>query len=974
MNPFLRFLLTLVGGLSLSLASAQYSLNGNAIAVGNDCYRLTSAQITQAGSVWYNSLIDLDESFTLYFTLNLGNRDGNGADGMAFVLQNQNTSIGSVGGGLGFQGISPSFAVEFDTYQNASDPAYDHIAIQRNGDLNHNGPNNLAGPVQALVGNPNIEDGNDHDLKISWDEVTQTLEVYFDCTLRVSYTGNIAQQIFGGNSQVFWGFTAATGALFNEHRFCLEYISFAQALEDTTICQGESVTLDPGTGTNYLWSPATGLSNPAVRNPVASPSVTTTYSVTVTDICGQSRTDQVTLTVDQPVSVDLGPDTTLCQGDSIFLSPQQSNGTNFLWSTTDTNPGIMALQPGTYTVDVWNEGCEQPVQDDIVISWAAPPVVNLPADDTLCVGDSLLLDGTTAGATSYLWSTGQSSPSRFVSQAGTYSLSAENAYCPAETDAFILTLTDSLTLDLGPDQTICETSSVTLTADHPDATGVLWSTGATLPSITADQAGVYFATLTGAYCPAVSDTMALATVPVPEVELGPDQTICEGDSLLLDGTTAGATSYLWSSGQSSPSLFISQAGTYTLSVTNAFCPAETADFVLTLADSLTLDLGPDQTICETSSVTLTADHPDATGVLWSTGATLPSITADQAGVYFATLTGAYCPAVSDTMALATVPVPEVELGPDQTICEGDSLLLQAQVQHADRYLWSTGSDQPTLLVTGAGSYELTVSNEFCAPVSALIAIASEWPVEGGLLPDTVIFCPLEAAILDGELAHATYYRWNTGATQALIEADSSGLYVLEAGNQSCGAVTDSVYVIRSNPEAAFTYYTDPDYGEINQQEPVIFAQTSPGMSSYRWYFSDDFGVDTGEMVVHTFEQAGSFVVTLEVTDPYGRCQDTSMQVIEVYRPGIYLPNAFTPNGDAYNPTWQVQGTGLREVETLIFDRWGKLIFQVQGLAEGWDGNLNGGAPAPEGVYVFKVTGKLQSGQPFERSGTVTLIR
>ena len=156
---------------------AQYTHNGNANPLGSSCYRLTQAQNGQAGSVWYNSLINLNESFDLYFTIYLGTQDATGADGMAFVLQNENTSIGSSGGGMGYQGITPSLAVEFDTWPNNQpggingpnfgDPAGDHIALQRNGDLDHNGPNNLAGPFSILANGGNIEDGTYHDLRIS---------------------------------------------------------------------------------------------------------------------------------------------------------------------------------------------------------------------------------------------------------------------------------------------------------------------------------------------------------------------------------------------------------------------------------------------------------------------------------------------------------------------------------------------------------------------------------------------------------------------------------------------------------------------------------------------------------------------------------------------------------------------------------------------------------------------------------------
>ena len=124
---------------------AQYTLNGNATQDACNAYSLTQAAGNQSGSVWNNNKINLTQSFDFNFDINLGSNDA-GADGIAFVLQPLSTSVGSSGGGLGYNGITPAVGVTIDTWQNGNDndPAYDHIAIQLNGDLNHNTANNIA--------------------------------------------------------------------------------------------------------------------------------------------------------------------------------------------------------------------------------------------------------------------------------------------------------------------------------------------------------------------------------------------------------------------------------------------------------------------------------------------------------------------------------------------------------------------------------------------------------------------------------------------------------------------------------------------------------------------------------------------------------------------------------------------------------------------------------------------------------------
>ncbi len=203
---------------------AQYTVNGNASRDACNLYTLTQNAGGQSGSVWNNNKIDLTQSFDFNFDVYLGNLETTteGADGIAFVLQPISTSVGGTGSGLGYGGISPAVGVTLDTYQNSSpdnDPAYDHIAFQLNGDLNHATANNIAGPVTAINGNNNIEDGAWHSLHIIWDAVAKTLTAFVDGSLRLTTTRDFVASTFGGNPMVYWGFTGSTGGLFNLQRF-----------------------------------------------------------------------------------------------------------------------------------------------------------------------------------------------------------------------------------------------------------------------------------------------------------------------------------------------------------------------------------------------------------------------------------------------------------------------------------------------------------------------------------------------------------------------------------------------------------------------------------------------------------------------------------------------------------------------------------------------------------------------------------
>lgn len=247
--------------------NAQYIVNGNASKDNCNCYTLTPDAETQHGSVWNINKISLANSFDYNFTVLLGYNDP-GADGIAFVLQPISTSVGSTGGGLGYQGISPSIGVTIDTYQNngTSDPAYDHIAIQKNGDLDHASANNVAGPVQALLNSPNIEDGVFHTFRVVWDAVSHQLDAYLDGDLRVSTNIDLVSSIFGGDPMVFWGFTGSTGGAQNLQRFCTQNIAAVSNLDPQSYCDSATISfsdasLSSSGVSSWSWSFGDGTSS-----------------------------------------------------------------------------------------------------------------------------------------------------------------------------------------------------------------------------------------------------------------------------------------------------------------------------------------------------------------------------------------------------------------------------------------------------------------------------------------------------------------------------------------------------------------------------------------------------------------------------------------------------------------------------------------------------------------------------------------
>ena len=188
----------------------DYNIVGSAQFIETDSsYLLTEELGNQSGAVWSLETVDLSKDFEVKSNINLGNILGaNGADGIAFVLQPLSSDQGSTGGGIGYMGITPSVAVEFDTYKwNSNDPDGDHAAIVYDGQTTiHN---------NEYVFTSEIADNIYHEVIFSWNSKDKNLTVSWDGNVIISSTKDIVNEIFDGNSEVYYGFTAATGGSVN---------------------------------------------------------------------------------------------------------------------------------------------------------------------------------------------------------------------------------------------------------------------------------------------------------------------------------------------------------------------------------------------------------------------------------------------------------------------------------------------------------------------------------------------------------------------------------------------------------------------------------------------------------------------------------------------------------------------------------------------------------------------------------------
>lgn len=212
-----------------------------------------------------------------------------------------------------------------------------------------------------------------------------------------------------------------------------------------------------------------------------------------------------------------------------------------------------------------------------------------------------------------------------------------------------------------------------------------------------------------------------------------------------------------------------------------------------------------------------------------------------------------------------------------------------------------------------------------------------------------------------------WYRWNeNGSGQSSL----AGSYTVARVN-SCSSDTQMVTVpVRRNPVADFSI--NPDQPLVLEQ--VEFNYTGTPATSYLWWMDPPGRYDTVPNPTFTYHSSGRKFITLVVSDQYG-CSDSVRKSIMVEEDAtIYIPTAFSPNGDGHNDYFRVEGTNIVWVEMIINNRWGETLASLKGSNPEWNGTGKDGKLLPEAAYVYMVMARTASGREYYLKGSVTLIR
>jgi gliding motility-associated-like protein len=719
---------------------------------------------------------------------------------------------------------------------------------------------------------------------------------------------------------------------------------------NATICIGESSALSATGGITYLWSPAATLSNANIAGPVATPTVTTTYNVTVTDANGCINYGSTTITVNPLPVVATSPPAAICIGQSSQLTA--TGGVSYAWSNgaslsnaTIANPIASPTVTTTYNVTVTDaNGCINTGSTTITVN--PLPIVTIHPDTLLCLGERVQLFAT--GGAGYSWgpSAGLNclncpNPIATPTVNTTYTAVVTNIFGCVDSAQVRVNLNTVDARFSTSDTTACLPTTVQFNdLSVADSTIVAWGwifgDGATSfaqnPSHTYTVAGVYTAQLQVTTSTGCIDTASLVITinALPAVAAGPDRTICINDTATLLGT--GGVIYQWSPAGSlsdanvvSPQAFPTNTTTYGLTVTDANGCQGTSQVIVNVNPLPVVTTTPSQELCNGDVLQLNATG--GVGYLWTPASGLSCNTCPNpiANPFSPTnLVHTYTVQVTDTngcintgsTTITRLLLPGITINPDTTVCFGNAVEISGGSMQPFTYLWqpSAGLACDTCSTTIASpdsttTYTLTATGVNGCPRSEEITITVNPLPIAVTSPDTTI-CHRQTVELTA--SGGVDYVWTptqgitcgNACNMVVAAPDSSVTYTVLVTDANGCQSTAEIDVVVHQLEAIFTL---SDSSACTPQYITLTDQSSGDNPIVSWLWNlDDGGLANTQNTTVTYSTPGRREIVLLIQDSYG-CMDTAMQLVDM------LPSPVAIGGPdttiCFGQVAQLQGFG-----------------------------------------------------------------
>lgn len=710
-------------------------------------------------------------------------------------------------------------------------------------------------------------------------------------------------------------------------------LSFSPAA--ASLCSGGSINLtntstsSSGNISAWQWNLGNGQTSTQYAPSVVYPNPGN-YTITLigTTSLGCSDTATGTVTVFGPPTADAGLPQSICFGQSVTLTA--TGGVAYEWSPTGAITSGITVSPSatlTYSVLVTDQnGCT--ATDSVRVQVNTPPVVLAGADQIICTGGSAALSAT--GAWTYSWSPGGATTASLnVSPVTTttYTVTGTAANGCTATDTVVVSIETPPVFDLGPDTSICEGTTILLTAFGGST--YYWShNGANTASVPVSptSATTYTVTATSANGCSAMDSLRVQLNPTPQIT-GGNVFYCSGFSITLDAGLS-ALSYEWQpNGETSQSITVSTPGTYTVLVTSAGGCIGSGTFNVIEGGSALNQQNQNVTACDGQQAILDAGNPGMS-YLWSTGATTQTISVNSGGAYSVTVTDPSGCSASFVNQVTLNPLPQASFLVNNA-CEGSLASVQNLTQPGVgqsimSWQWSSGStilsstQNPQLNFAQTGIYPLqlvVVNGGGCADTAnstvsiypnPVAAFTANRVCEG----NTTVFTNNSSA--SGGSNVNVFWDFGDGNNSSSIAPQhnytQAGLYTVNLVMTTAAGCADSVQqtvLVDELPVASFTA-TDVCEGDSTVFTNLSVSVTT--LSDINWDFGDG-NVSTDIDPVHRYTSPGVYTVSLTVGTPDGCENSYSKQVLVHPRPiaDFAVPPVCFGQASMFKDSTQVNG-------------------------------------------------------------------
>lgn len=742
---------------------------------------------------------------------------------------------------------------------------------------------------------------------------------------------------------------------------------------NTPVCIGSSVNFtnssSTGVGITYNWDFGAGSipANSTAQNPSGikfNTSGSKTITLTVVNEFGCSASASANITIKTTPIASFTTTAPKCMGDTVdFNNTGTITGVNYSWflgdgsipntSISENPTGVIYLNSGikdiTLTLTDTTSGCSSTFTQPITIF--SKPVVLFTSNAPVCVNDSVnFINNSTSGTgIFYSWDFGIGA----LPANSTVLFPNAIAYSTSGNKTVSLMVSNESGCNSVLEQTIViKTTPVTsYTTTAPRCTGI----------------GVDYTNTGTNYGVTYNWDFGSGSNPLISNIENPLGVIYSTDglktvSLTLTDTISQCFATI------SQVININQTPTVSFSSTAPQCVNSGVNFINTGSSgenwTYTWDFG-------TNALPSTASTENPLGIVYESGG--------NKTVTF-TITDGICMHI-DTNIIFINSLPVADAGKDTTICADRNVQIGSNSINGYSYTWFPSSTLNNAMISNPVSSPIAIITDYTVTVRDLttncvnsdsIAVTMLLPLISNAGIDVEI-CRNEQIQIGAALIEGQTYNWFpiTGINSTIISdpiasPDSTTTYTLSVSGSGCDIVTDKVTVIVHQLPNTNAGLDDT----ITTGAQIQLVAT--GGVQYEW--TPVSSLNNGGIYNPIADPIQTTTYTVTVTDVYG-CKNTDAVMITVLEPSLWLPNAFTPDGDGYNDVYFVRGRGLTDFEFLIFNRWGEQIFYTKNIEQGWDGKRQvTQEELPAGAYIYFVKGKKTNEEPVELKGLVNLIR